>query len=113
MASCSLAIRVGVLMLALGLCLGLSGCGGGKITKANADKINTGMSEKEVADILGPPTDSAEVKLPEMPGGLGGDVPGMPKMPAGAKNSVWKDGNKVITVTFLDGKVTAKVSSGF
>jgi hypothetical protein len=113
MASYSLASRLGVLMLAHGLCLGLCGCGGGKITKANADKINTGMSEKEVTDILGPPTDSAEVKIPEMPGLPGGEVPGIPKMPAGAKNSVWKDGNKVITVTFLDGKVTAKVASGF
>jgi hypothetical protein len=101
------------LVLFAALSLGLPGCGGGKITKANADKIKNGMTEKEVTDILGPPTESADASLPDMGAMPGGDVAGMPKMPKGAKQAVWKSGSKVIAVSFVDGKVMSKTVSGF
>ena len=60
----------------------------------------------------GAPTESSEVNLPDVGGLPGGDLPGLPKMPKGAKRSSWKDGTKVITVVFLDGKVVEKTISG-
>jgi hypothetical protein len=113
----SLAYWLGVLVLVTGLCVVSSGCG--KITKTNADRITNGMSEKEVADILGPPTKSADLKMPsEIPWPVGDDMPEVLKgakkyVIKDAKECVWKDGNKVITVTFLDGKVMRKVTAGF
>jgi hypothetical protein len=100
----------------IGLCLVLSGCGS-KINKANADKINTGMTEKEVSDILGAPTESSEIAMSDLGGMLGGlpgggSLPRMPAMPKKAKQSVWKDGSKSIAVTFVDGKVVQKASAG-
>jgi hypothetical protein len=107
--------RASILILVIGLCLTISGCGS-KITKANADKINTGMSEKEVSDILGSPTETAEVEMPDL-GGLFGAMTGgavsTPNMPKKARQSTWKEGDKVIAVTFVDGKVVQKVSKGF
>jgi hypothetical protein len=94
-----------LLAVAAGLCLAAPGCSGGsKVSKENADKINVGMSEKEVTDLLGSPAESAEVEVPDVGAALGGQVQ-MKK----AKQSTWKDGNKVIAVTFLDSKVSAKV----
>jgi hypothetical protein len=105
------------ILVVIGLCLMLSGCGGSKITKANADKIATGMTEKEVSDILGGPSETSEVEMPDMGamlGGMaGGKMPGMPATPKKAKQSVWKDGDKAIAVTFLDGKVVQKTATGF
>lgn len=69
---------------------------GSKITTDNYDKIQTGMSQEEVEKILGKPTDSGG-------GGIGG-------MSAGT--ATWKDGDKSIAVTFMNGKVTLKVKSG-
>jgi hypothetical protein len=116
MTSCSRPYRRGAVILAAALCLVLAGCGS-KITKENADKIKPGMTEKEVSDILGAPTESAEANLPDV--GKGAGVPGMPEMPQGmpaapkgGKSAVWKDGNRVIGIIFVDGKVNAKTTSG-
>ncbi len=96
----------GGLAFALGICCTTAGCGGGsKITKANADRINNGMSEKQVAEILGTATDSVDVQAPDIlaSGFGGGDAP-LKK----AKQSIWKDGSKVITVIFINDKVVSK-----
>ena len=80
-------------MLFVALCLGLSGCGGGeasKVNKANFAKIKDSMSEKEVTDILGPPTDTKN----------NGDV----------KQLIWKAGNNNVTIDFRAGKIESKVS---
>jgi hypothetical protein len=109
-----------IVALVIGLCLPVTGCGGSKVTKANAEKVTTGLTEKEVSDILGTPTDTAEVEMPDVGaalGGLAGMVPGggdLPKPPAmKAKQATWKDGNKTIIVTFVNGKVSGKVATGF
>src|SRR5262245_47854676 len=92
-----------VLGLALGLCLPASGCGGSssRITKANADKITAGMSEKEVADILGLPNESTEKQL------------GLQNLLTLLKQSVWKEGDKIISLTFVNGVVETKTATGF
>jgi hypothetical protein len=66
---------------------------GSKLTEANFDKIEDGMTRKEVVDILGEPTDSGSV-------GFGGLSGGMAK---------WEDDDgTVITIQFVNGKVVAK-----
>jgi len=96
--------RFAILGVVLGLAL-LSGCGGGRsgssVTKANADKIQVGMTEADVVAILGAPTDSAEIALPDMAMPVGVSLPGgveMPKveLPKKAKQSNWRDGGKAL-----------------
>jgi hypothetical protein len=107
--------KITVCVALAGLCFGVAGCGlgGSKITKANAEKVNTGMTEKEVSGLLGPPNESNEAVLPDIAGMLGGGgAPGTPEMTKKARESVWKEGDKIITVQFIDGKVIAKTASG-
>jgi len=88
--------RVLVCLLAGGLALGmLSGCGS-KVTKSNYDKVTTGMTVQQVQGILGTGQEQA--------GGGIGNLTG--------KVMVWKSGDKKITVTFVNDKVTAKAESG-
>lgn len=97
-------------MLGLGvsLCLGFSGCGGAsKITRANADKVTTGMTEQQVANLLGSPTSSADIQIPNLGGLPGVELVG-DGQPVSARLSTWNEGSKVITVTFVNGKVVAR-----
>jgi outer membrane protein assembly factor BamE (lipoprotein component of BamABCDE complex) len=93
-----------------------NGASGPKVSKANFDKVKDGMSDKEVADILGPPSASAEfdpkvmkdmmkdtakvikIDLPDLPG-----IP-LPKMTL--KN--WEDGDTLYEIVFQEGKVAGK-----
>jgi outer membrane protein assembly factor BamE (lipoprotein component of BamABCDE complex) len=80
-----------VASLLLAGCSGKSG-GNSKVTKENAEKVKTGLSEKEVVDILGDPSEKKESD---------------PK----AKQFVWKDGNNSITAIFDEkGKVSQSYS---
>jgi hypothetical protein len=81
------------------LCLLITGCGS-KVNQANYDKIKNGMTEKEVEDILGKGEEQASA---------GGNALGMSMS---GKAKAWKDGTKLITVSFIDGKVTAKAQNG-
>jgi len=78
----------------------LVGCGGSKVSKDNFDQVKNGMTVAEVEGILGKATDQ---------GGGGVSLPGVE---ASAKVMIWQDGDKKISVTFLNGKVTAKVQEG-
>jgi hypothetical protein len=91
-------ILIGVAMMALMLTI-LPGCGG-KVSKSNFDKVQNGMTMAEVEGILGKGTEQAGVA------GAIGDLAGSGKV------MTWTDGEKSITVTFVDGKVTAKASKG-
>lgn len=102
--------RLGSLALAAALVLGLNACG--KITRENADKIRNGMTEQDLAALLGEPTHVTEAAMPDMTAMTAGGLPGAPAAPQAVKQSVWQNGSKVITVTFVDGKVAAKVTSG-
>jgi len=113
MTKASRALIIAALALALVV---TTGCGGGstaptggpgpgpgpssgKLTKENVDKISADKTtDKEVTDLLGAPSDSTEVEIPVV-----GKV----------KQSVYKDGNKVLTLQFKDGKVMSKVAVGF
>jgi hypothetical protein len=71
---------------------------GSKVSEDNYGKIKTGMTLEEVKGILGDPT--------ETPAAVG--VAGVS---AGAY--VWKDGDKSITVTLMNDKVSLTAKSGF
>ena len=75
------------------VCLIAVGCGS-KVNDKNFGKIKAGMSETEVLDILGTPNSTD-------------------KTPLGASKEVWEDGNKKITVLFVENKVLASEKSGF
>jgi hypothetical protein len=79
---------VGLFVLGLVLCLGLTGCGS-KVSKANCDKITKDMTEAQVKEILGAPTETSN---------------------HGA-TLLWKSGNDTISCTFNNGKMIVKVSS--
>jgi len=66
------------------LCVCLSGCGS-SITKENYNKIKNDMSEEDVNNILGSPSETTNV--------------------AGNKVATWRDDQKAIVVTYLNGKV--------
>lgn len=68
------------------------GCSPDKISKENFDRIQTGMTEDEVQAILGPPTESAGVDVTVFSG----------------TTSIWKKGDTVISIQFVNRKVLAK-----
>ncbi len=82
--------------------LTLASCGGkvSKVSKSNFDKVTNGMTLAEVEGILGKGTESAGAA------GAVGDLTGS------AKSVVWKDGDKSITVNFLNDKVAVKTQTG-
>jgi hypothetical protein len=78
----------------------LAGCGGSKVSKSNFDKVQIGMTQAEVEKILGKGTEEA---------GAGGAVGGIA---ASGKILSWTDGEKKITITFVNDKVVTKIPSG-
>ncbi len=76
-------------------------CGGGGVSQENYDKVKTGMTLEEVKDVLGEPTESSSIGMEAMGKKLGGGV------------HTWKDGSKVIMITFGGDKVTMKSKNGF
>jgi hypothetical protein len=78
----------------------VSGCIGSKITRANYDKISTGMKQSEVESVLGS---------------------GQKKESAGASLSMigvstemmhWQDGDRTITIMFVNDQVMMKSQAG-
>lgn len=69
----------------------LAACGS-KISAENFERIRTGMSQKEVAAILGEPTETSAVSVAGLSGGM----------------ATWRDGNTTISIQFLNDKVQAK-----
>lgn len=103
--------------LVVGLCLTIVGCGGGggfgsKLTKANVDKITKGMTEKEVTDILGPPDQKTDINA-EMTGKPGKAPGGEINTSKGTIAFSWRQGEKSVAVTFVDGKVEKIAHGGF
>jgi hypothetical protein len=87
-------------LLVVALMMGPMGCGS-KVSKDNFDKVQNGMTLKEVEGILG----KGEAQAAGA-GALGG-------LTGSGQVYKWVDGEKSITVTFANDKVVAKVSSGF
>jgi hypothetical protein len=69
----------------------LAACGA-KISAENFERIQDGMTQKEVIAILGEPTETSSVNIAGVSGGM----------------ATWKDGSTAISVQFLNGKVQAK-----
>jgi hypothetical protein len=63
-----------------------------KVTQENFAKIQDGMSEQEVAAILGSPTESSS-----------GSILGM-----SGTSSTWSGGDSTITIRFVNGKVALR-----
>lgn len=86
------------------------GCGGSKVTKANYDLVKEGMSEAEVVAILGPGTEQASSGS-NVPGQSVGGV-SVPGVAMSGKALSWQDGQKVVTGTFVNGKLVGKAQHG-
>jgi hypothetical protein len=103
-------------------CLALAGCNrNSKLTKANFDKITTGMTVAEVEAILGPgEQDGGDLAIAEGSGvagavGVGGDLQSMGQPRSQQKTYKWGNDKRWIKVSFLQGKVAnnnAKSSDG-
>lgn len=84
-------MRLRRLLLGTAAALLLAACGS-KISAENFERIQTGMSQKEVAAILGEPTETSAISIAGLSGGM----------------ATWRDGNTEISVQFLNDKVQAK-----
>jgi hypothetical protein len=73
------------------LVLALAGCGS-KINEENFSRIENGMTDQQVFEILGKPTETSSVEAL----GLSGSA------------AVWKDEDARISVQFVNGKVRFK-----
>jgi len=91
-------IFVQLMVLAL-VCVFVVGCGS-KVSKDNYDKVAVGMSVADVEAILGKGTEDASGA-----GSIG-------KLSGSGKIMTWTDGEKSITVTFLNDKVSVKAQKG-
>jgi hypothetical protein len=78
----------------------IAGCGGSRVSQSNYEKIQNGMTLSKVEAILGKGKEQ---------GSSGGSFGGITME---AKGMVWQDGNKIITVMFMNGEVTAKSQVG-
>jgi hypothetical protein len=81
------------------LCLCLSACGGNRVTQENYQQINPGMTETEVQNLLGSPTQVLDSNA--MGNHLGLNL----------KMATWKNGDNIIMVTFQDGRVMNKMGA--
>jgi hypothetical protein len=93
----------------LALCLLAAGCKA-KVTKANYEKINNGMTLQDVEAILGrgdKETDGSGVAAQ-----FGVDLQGAGATRSSVEAYRWESGNKTIQVFFVGGKVINKKSEG-
>lgn len=82
-------MTIRILILALAFVLGACS----RVSEENFAKVRVGMSEQEVAGILGSPSESDSVNI------------------LGVSGTAWrwKSGNTVASVQFVNGKVAAKI----
>lgn len=87
-----------IVLLGLGV-ITLAGCGS-KVTKSNFDQVTNGMTLAQVEAILGKGTEST------------GAFGAIGNLAGSGKFVTWKDGEKTITITFVNDKVVLKASNG-
>lgn len=106
------------LFVLVALVLTLPGCKrNAKITQANLDKIQDGMSLAEVEAILGPGETDPELTMAEGSGvagavGIGGDLQSMGQGKSSLKVYRWGTDKRFIRVTLVREKVTRKEGQG-
>lgn len=93
-------------------CLLLVGCADPKIVKANYDKIKDGMSLQEVEAILGQGDKQTEGDGSNVGGQFGVAVGNVGGGSSSTHDYVWESMGKKITITFTNGKVVKKNSTG-
>jgi hypothetical protein len=76
---------------------------GGKFDPEKFNQVKNGMSEKEVIDLLGRPSETFDA------GALGAKLGGVK---LDAKSMVWKHNNKAYAVSLMNGQVVAAMSFG-
>lgn len=91
------------LITAISLSFSLVGCIGSKVNQTNYDKIETGITGlkiEKVKEIMGEPTEQQSSGI-----GLGG---------IGIKGNTmtWKDGNRSISIMFLNDQAISKSQNG-
>jgi predicted Zn finger-like uncharacterized protein len=96
------------------------GGGGNKVTPENYNRLHAGMTEAEVRSILGPPTEVVDAKQVFEQHPLFKQAPGFKDNPFVGnfqnmmpKVCTWRHGQNVITVQFLNDRVTTLGSSFF
>ena len=82
-----------VIVLAVALCGG--GCVGKRLSKANVDQVEKGMSRKQVESILGPPSsiDSTDLLVTKK------------------VTYTYKEGDELVTIVFFNDQVSSKESN--
>jgi hypothetical protein len=90
----------------------LSGCSGDhgdttprKISQGNYDKVEEGMTEAEVTNILGPPSNRTSASVSRTDPKTGTSEQSNSQMS-------WSDGVRSITIDFINGKVSGKKQHG-
>jgi outer membrane protein assembly factor BamE (lipoprotein component of BamABCDE complex) len=86
--------RVFIIAVVIGLAVTLAGCEP-RVSQASFEKIQSGMKEAEVREILGEPSETSSF-------GVG---------PFSGTSSVWKSKRGIVTIQFVNGKVTLKTFS--
>lgn len=99
------AVMASLTMLAL-----LTACSQSKLTTANYDRVTTGMNEQDVEAILGKGKEQASTSV-AVPGQTVAGIT-VPGANTSAKVLTWQEGQKLISVTFLNGKVMSKTQFG-
>jgi hypothetical protein len=88
-------------LLTLAACFSIAGCGS-KVSRANYYRVQYGMSEEEVEDLLGPAHAESVVSVTET----------ATTAPAVGKVKSWSRDGLVIRVTFHHGAVTSRSAEG-
>src|SRR4051812_9460749 len=101
-----MAMRAASLLITALLCLAPLGCGS-KISEANYYRVQYGMSEEDVEDLLGPShAESSEAAAPATSSDDAATT-----RPARLTRS-WSRGGLTLRVTFADGTVVARSADG-
>jgi len=88
-------LRFRSIFLVLVALLGFGGCLGKRLTKANVDEVEKGMTRKQVESILGPPTsiDSTDLLVTKK------------------VTYLYKQGDESVTIVFFNDEVSSKESN--
>ena len=91
------------LLIAVILGLSLTSCIGSKVTKENFDKLETGitgMTVQKVKDVMGEPTEQNS-------GGIG-----LAGVGVSGRTMTWKDGDRSISIVFINEQAISKSQVG-
>jgi hypothetical protein len=98
-------MRRGLTACVCGAALALLVACGGDVSQENFDKVQTGMTQDQVEQILGPGEDQTAAGVEISSAGMAGR-----SRDDRTKTYLWKDGAKEIVVEFKEGKVIYKRS---